>query len=276
MYTSTVVVAALLGYSSAGKIPVYKRQLTKEMVLGQRELLDGKFLGGEQVNVKDYMNAQYFISASVGTPPQSFTVVPDTGSSNLWLYSHDCWSLPCWYHPTYDSKKSSTYVKEGKDFEISYGSGSVGGTTSKDIARIGDIESEMTFGEIKKVSGMSFYVSQMSGILGLAYNTISVDALPTWLDQANIKDKSFSFYLHSNPDLSYMVIPGMDSENFETIEKHNVVEEKYWALQLNSMQQAGGAKIDASKYKAVIDSGTSLLVGPKAIVDSLIEGITVK
>ena len=42
------------------------------------------------------------------------------------------------------------------------------------------------------------------------------------------------------------------------------------------MQQAGGAKIDASKYKAVIDSGTSLLVGPKEIVDSLIKGITVK
>merc|ERR1712054_565289 len=38
----------------------------------------------------------------------------------------------------------------------------------------------------------------------------------------------------------------------------------------------GGTKnIDASKYKAVIDSGTSLLVGPKEIVSPLIEGISV-
>ena len=275
MYT-TAVVAALIGASTAGRIPVQKRELTKDMVLGQKDVIEGKFLGGEHVDVKDYMNAQYFITASVGTPPQDFTVVPDTGSSNLWLYSQHCWSLPCWYHPKYDSSKSSTYTKDGQDFEITYGSGSVGGTVSKDVARIGDIESQMSFGEITKVKGMSFYVSQMSGILGLAYNTISVDKLPTWLDGAATKDKSFSFYLHSNPDKSYMVIPGMDSENWATIDTHKVVEEKYWALQLDSLQQGTGAKIDASKYKAVIDSGTSLLVGPKDLVDPLIKGISVK
>jgi hypothetical protein len=64
----------------------------------------------------------------------------------------------------------------------------------------------------------------MSGILGLAYDSISVDGLPTWLTSSSLKDKSFSFYLHSNPDESYMVIPGMDSEGYETIEKHPVVE----------------------------------------------------
>lgn len=275
MYT-TFAIAALTGAISAGRIPVSKRELTKEMVLGQQDLVNSKFLGGEHVNVKDYMNAQYFITASVGTPPQEFTVVPDTGSSNLWLYSQHCWSLPCWYHPKYDSSKSSTYSKDGQDFEISYGSGSVGGTVSKDVARIGDIESEMSFGEITKVKGVSFYVSQMSGILGLAYNTISVDHLPTWLDGASTKDKSFSFYLHSNPDKSYMVIPGMDSENWGVIDTHKVVEEKYWALQFTSIQQGSNPKIDATKYKAVIDSGTSLLVGPKAIVDVLIKDISVK
>lgn len=134
----------------------------------------------------------------------------------------------------------------------------------------------MSFGEITSVSGMAFYASQMSGILGLAYNTISVDSLPTWMDDAKLTDKSFSFYLHSNPDASYMVIPGMDTENFTTIDTHPVVEQKYWALALNSMQQGSNPKIDASKYKAVIDSGTSLLVGPKEIVDDLIKGISVK
>jgi hypothetical protein len=116
----------------------------------------------------------------------------------------------------------------------------------------------------------------MSGILGLAYDTISVDNLPTWLTSSSLKDKSFSFYLHSNPDQSYMVIPGMDSEGFEAIEKHPVVEEKYWALQFKSMQQEGQPLIDASSIKAVIDSGTSLLVGPKQIVDPLIKGIEAK
>ena len=71
-----------------------------------------------------------------------------------------------------------------------------------------------------------------------------------------------------------MTIPGMDSEGFDTIETHKVVEQKYWSLQLGNIAQ-GTKKIDASKYKAVIDSGTSLLVGPKEIVDPLIQGIAV-
>jgi hypothetical protein len=68
----------------------------------------------------------------------------------------------------------------------------------------------MSFGEITSVSGAAFVTSQMSGILGLAYNTISVDHLNTFMDNSSLKDKSFTFYLHSNPDESYMVIPGMD------------------------------------------------------------------
>jgi hypothetical protein len=44
----------------------------------------------------------------------------------------------------------------------------------------------MGFGEVMKVSGISFYASLMSGILGLAYDTISVDKLPTFMD--NTKD----------------------------------------------------------------------------------------
>jgi hypothetical protein len=115
----------------------------------------------------------------------------------------------------------------------------------------------------------------MSGILGLAYDTISVNNLPTFFDNADLEDKSFSFYLHDQADKSYMVVPGMDSENYATIDTHKVVEQKYWALKLDSVAQ-GDSTIDASDYKAVIDSGTSLLVGPKAIVDPLIKDISVK
>lgn len=132
----------------------------------------------------------------------------------------------------------------------------------------------MGFGEVTHVSGVSFYASQMSGIMGLAYDTISVDGLKTFMDNADLEDKSFSFYLKDTSEESYMIIPGMDSENFSTIDTHKVVEEKYWALQLDSIAQ-GDKKIDASKYKAVIDSGTSLMVGPKEIIDPLIEGIKV-
>merc|ERR1712151_361615 len=109
--------AALLGLIQAGRVPVIKKDLTKEKLWGQVEQLESKFLGGEHITVKDYMNAQYFIEVEVGTPGQKFTVVPDTGSSNLWIYSHSCWAIPCWYHSLYNSKASSTYEKDGEAFD---------------------------------------------------------------------------------------------------------------------------------------------------------------
>jgi len=118
MYKS-LAVAALIGATSAGRIPLHKRELTKDMILRQKETAGFKFLGpddvqgGEKVKVTDFMDAQYFIDVSIGTPPQTFTMVPDTGSSNLWVYSKSCWALPCWTHSLYDKSKSSTYVADG-------------------------------------------------------------------------------------------------------------------------------------------------------------------
>ena len=53
---------------------------------------------GDDIPIRDYMDAQYFVNVSIGTPPQKFEVVPDTGSSNLWVYSSKCKSVVCWFH----------------------------------------------------------------------------------------------------------------------------------------------------------------------------------
>merc|ERR1719230_123192 len=133
----SAAVAALIGSSSAGIIPLKKREMTMDIYQDQIASIESKFLGGEHIDVKDYMNAQYFIDVEVGTPAQKFTVVPDTGSSNLWLYSHSCWAIPCWMHPTFDNSKSSTYKKDGQAFDITYGSGSIKGSLAMDTATIG-------------------------------------------------------------------------------------------------------------------------------------------
>ena len=173
MYTTTLV-AALVGATIADRIPVQKRHMTADMYAAQKFNLNQKYLTGEHVDIKDFMNAQYFIETQVGTPPQTFTVVPDTGSSNLWMYAESCKALPCWYHPRFDASKSSTYKADGQPFDILYGSGGIKGTVGRDVARIGSIEAEMGFGEVTEVSGISFYASAMSGILGLA------DSRPSW------------------------------------------------------------------------------------------------
>ncbi len=66
----------------------------------------------------------------------------------------------------------------------------------------------------------------MSGILGLAYDTISVDKLPTFVDQSNLNEKSFSFVLRNLPAESYITMPGYDEKlvGNNQFTFHNVVE----------------------------------------------------
>jgi saccharopepsin len=218
-----------------------------------------------EVPVKDHMNTQYFVNVDIGTPSQEFMVVPDTGSSNLWIYSSRCRSIPCHTHDTYDSSKSSTYEVKGDSFDILYGSGGVSGYTSKDVAKFGSIPADMEFGEIKKVSGVTFYVSPMDGILGLAYDTISVNNIPTWLMQTDLEDKSFGFVLHNNPEESYMTIPGFETSGFSLKGVHNVIEQTYWNVNLVSISGPNGTT-ETPGLKAAIDSGTSLIVGSAQVI----------
>ena len=275
----TLFAAALFAAANANKIPLVHNPLTIGDYMSQRDHLIARseaFVKGEHLPLKDYMNTQYFVQVKLGSDGQEFTVVPDTGSSNLWVYSENCHAIACRTHSKYNPKSSSTYVADGQDFDITYGSGSVKGYVSQDTASLGDVSATMKFGEIQKVKGPTFLISQMDGIIGLAFDQISVDSLPTFMSSTDLEDKSFAFYLKNNPEESYMTLPGIDEDaNLAEIATHKVIEETYWNLDFTKLTGPNG-DVDITGYKAAIDSGTSLIMGPNKVIAPLVEGITVE
>merc|ERR1712093_116381 len=156
--------------------------------------------GGHGVPLSNYLNAQYYSEITLGTPPQTFKVVLDTGSSNLWVPSTRCTSIACFLHAKYDAEASSSYKANGTEFEIHYGSGSMEGIVSNDLLTIGDLKiKHQDFGEATKEPGLAFAFGKFDGILGLAYDTIAVlHTTPPFYNMINqglLDQNLFTFYL---------------------------------------------------------------------------------
>ena len=239
---------------------------------------DGSAGSLPSVALKDFMDAQYYGEIALGTPPQPFNVVFDTGSANLWVPSAKCtgFNLPCLLHHKYSARKSSTYAKDGTPFAIKYGSGSMTGFVSRDTLRIDGLElPNMTFAEATTEPGVAFITSKFDGILGLAFSSISVNGMVPVFDAlvANnaLAAPQFSFWLSKDPHASkggVMMLGGADPAYY-TGDMHYVPlsRKAYWQFDL------GGLSVDGKQLvkggSAIADTGTSMLVGPTADVNKL-------
>ncbi|OBZ70430.1 putative vacuolar protease A [Grifola frondosa] len=231
--------------------------------------------GGHNVPLSNFMNAQYFAEIELGTPPQSFKVILDTGSSNLWVPSVKCTSIACFLHTKYDSSSSSTYKANGSEFSIQYGSGSMEGFVSQDTLSIGDLSIKgQDFAEATKEPGLAFAFGKFDGILGLAYDTISVNHItPPFYSMVNNKllDKPvFSFRLGSSEeDGGEAIFGGVDETAYTgEIEYVPVRRKAYWEVELEKVA-LGDDELDLENTGAAIDTGTSLIALPTDMAEML-------
>ncbi|KAG6822690.1 hypothetical protein H0H93_005073, partial [Arthromyces matolae] len=78
----------------------------------------------------------YFASINIGTPAQTFNVILDTGSSDLWVADTSCATCSS-STPRYDSTKSSSFVTANQNTQIKYGSGDVAGVVGTETVSMG-------------------------------------------------------------------------------------------------------------------------------------------
>merc|ERR1711998_10281 len=119
--------------------------------------------------------------------------------------------------------------------------------------------------------GLAYGIGKFDGILGLGWDRISVDGVKTpftnLVDQGSLADKVFAFYLGNNAPGS-LVIGGTDKSHYTgDFSFVPLKSEDYWRIALDDMK-VDGTSMTTTKT-AIVDSGTSLLAGPKDDVSKI-------
>ncbi|KAJ8767712.1 hypothetical protein K2173_020652 [Erythroxylum novogranatense] len=233
--------------------------------------------GPDVVYLKNYRGIQYYGEIAIGSPPQSFSVVFDTGSANLWVPSSKCLlSITCFFHSKFRARLSRTYTKIGIPCKIKYGSGSISGFFSKDYIKVGNgIIKDQEFVEITREGFLSFLCTQFDGVLGLGFQEIAVgQATPLWYNMAQqglLNQQIFSLWLNPDPVSTVggeIVFGGFDWRHFRGDHAYVPVTKRgYWQITVGDILIANSSTgFCENGCAAIVDSGVPFLAGPTAVV----------
>ncbi|KAH0621084.1 hypothetical protein JD844_022108 [Phrynosoma platyrhinos] len=274
----------IAGHSITDRVPLKKaksiRQSLKEHGLLEKYLqthhhnLGSKYfpsLASENAAepLENYMDIEYIGTIYIGTPPQEFVVLFDTGSSNLWVPSVYCSSPACSNHNRFNPQDSSTYQATSQSVAVTYGTGSMTGFLAYDTVQVGSITvTNQIFGLSETEPGSFLYYSPFDGILGLAYPSISSSgATPVFdnmMSEGLVSQDLFSVYLSSDEQGgSFVMFGGIDSSYYSgNLNWVPLSSETYWQITVDSITMNGQSIACNGGCQAIVDTGTSLLAGP--------------
>ncbi|XP_019810041.2 pregnancy-associated glycoprotein 1-like [Bos indicus] len=222
-------------------------------------------------NIKDRL---YVGNITIGTPPQEFQVIFDTGSSDLWVTSVFCTSPTCSTHVMFRHFDSSTFRPTKKTFSINYGSGRMKGVVVHDTVRIGDLVStDQPFG--LSVVELGFDGIPFDGVMGLNYPKLSFSgAIPIFdnlRNQGAISEPVFAFYLSKDEqEGSVVMFGGVDHRYYKgELNWIPLIQAGDWSVHMDSISMKRKVIACSGGCKAVVDTGTSLIEGPRRLVNNI-------
>ncbi|KAF1327312.1 Pepsin-like aspartic protease a1, partial [Globisporangium splendens] len=275
-FSSSSAAAAII--ASNGKIPL-TRQRALSIKSGARRLKKSASTGSSsnEIPLVNYNGVIYF--ADIKIDGSTYTVLVDTGSSDLWV---SC---------SYVSGTSCSSTCPSKSVSITYGSGTVCIQGAYATVQIGEVSVDNYVvgiaqgSNVLRTSSSSLLPGGSQGLLGLAYQSLATIPSPggQFIDYLT----SFSVFLteEANSDGSFLMLNGVDEDY---ISKNNLKpyilslkEETHWSIGMTAFQVGNETAVfpcssatytsgGTSSCRAIVDTGTSLLYMPTAIFNSFV------
>eukprot|EP00397_Hematodinium_sp_SG-2012_P043394 GEMP01048226.1.p1 GENE.GEMP01048226.1~~GEMP01048226.1.p1 ORF type:complete len:401 (+),score=72.68 GEMP01048226.1:128-1330(+) len=241
--------------------------------------------------------SEYYGKISIGTPPQDFQVVFDTGSGNLLIPSKQCSDAACVSHKRFNSSLSTTAteiafadepdkpVDKGGDRDvvtITFGTGEMSGVFVKEKICIGSICAHGNLVAVMEESDEPFSLVPFDGIFGLSLPQMSEGAhfnvLDCFIREQALDKNVFSVFFGADDREESEITFGewkparMASDLFWV----PVTTPGYWQVEMTDVA-INNKKLNLCHggCQVAVDSGTSLMAGPTDIINQLIEILNV-
>lgn len=256
--------------------------------------------------------SEYYGRIAVGSPPQLFDVVFDTGSGNVVLPTVKCSEDVCVRHKRFQSKMSKTSVQLAYEDEtpleagqtdrdttsITYGTGKLTGEYVRDGVCMGQTNSDkkicasVDFLGVTTESRFPFIQLPFDGIFGLGLEGLSAGPNFNFVNRLAAgtvhKNPMFAFFLRNldAEEDSEITFGGFESSKLADdkmhwlpVEKDEATDKGYWLVTMRDIIVDGKPlKIcddfsDHPKCQVAMDTGSSLTMGPPSQMQVLLDAI---
>lgn len=237
----------------------------------------------------------YFGKITVGSPPQDFTVVFDTGSGNLIVPGSDCNTEACQTHKRFDMAKSSTArrvncdgsdvgdASEADEITITFGTGRISGVCMKDQICVGAACSVGGFISSLDETSQPFAAFAFDGVLGLALTSMAQSEAFSVMSRmeagSSLRKPLFSVFLSDSSDETSEV-------TFGAVKQEHMASELfwvdvtgtagYWEVRITDITVNGEAQSLCEDCRVAVDTGTSQLAGPSELMGQLRSKVNVR
>jgi hypothetical protein len=225
------------------------------------------------------VDAIYYVGP-VDIGSQTFQVIYDTGSNLLWVPSSSCGS-DCVPHQEYTGEKQTL----NQPFTIQYGSGKASGEYAMAPVTLADASlSSFKIGLADDVDFEGYSQSQYDGLLGLAWpglsGTSNVPSLvPSLYEAGQIPANLFAIYLTHDGTGGELSLGEIDETRYQgNLTWLPLTLDAWWTVGMTGLTvgQSSTQVVSTSWQSAettIVDSGTSMIVGPNDQVMILMEAV---